>query len=798
MIIIKRAWFTLILLSLLTACDGGAKREEQYLNRAQLFYEANNYEKAVLEARNVLQINPNSADARYLLGLIAEADNDLSTAFNFFSAAVQADSRHVKSLNKLASYYIRSRDFAKGQEQIDVVFSIDSNNIDALANTAVLHASKNENEKAILKAQQVLSLEPGNVVATTVLTNLYAQENPDLAMDVITKSIANQTENESLKLLKLRLLITQNKSEEVVQLYKELITEYPEKLFYSLQLSKYYLQLQTISVEERKKLAEKVLTDLIADNPEKDRPKLWLVEYVIRHVNKDQGIELLEDFISYQPEKALLRDGLVQLYIANGDLNKAKQLYLSVIEKDKKSAGAIEARNRLVGIAMAENDSDLASSLLEEVFSLDADNVQALIHRARLNISNNLLDDAIEDLNLSLKRNPESIAALQLLANVYEMKSLIDMALISYQQLLTYQPNNVPALINSAKILLAKNDLDESLRRLEYAAQIDDSNPEVARLLVDLYSREQRWKDAISISEKLLDSDQYRAEGYYLQGRIFLRQKSFAQALPVLEKAIELQPSSVETLSALIAAHLALEQTDQALNFVNRHVQLYPDHIHAKEVLASLYARLNEFDNGIEILEILLAQNPERLSAYTLLARLYLSSGQGDRVIPFYQQAIAKNPKAVALRLSLAETYVRQNDVDKAIESYEELLKIHPDSKVAKNNLASLLLDYADVTENASRITELTKELASSETPAFLDTAGWAQYKLGNYSQAIVLLDAAIENGGNEAVFHYHLGMAYFKNNLKVQAKEHLEQALSRQSSPVYWRQDAQEILKKL
>ena len=59
------------------------------------------------------------------------------------------------------------------------------------------------------------------------------------------------------------------------------------------------------------------------------------------------------------------------------------------------------------------------------------------------------------------------------------------------------------------------------------------------------------------------------------------------------------------------------------------------------------------------------------------------------------------------------------------------------------------------------------------------DTVGWLQYKLGNYPQAVALLQDAVRKGGTAPVYRYHLGMAYFKSDMKPQAREELELALT-------------------
>jgi Flp pilus assembly protein TadD len=51
-------------------------------------------------------------------------------------------------------------------------------------------------------------------------------------------------------------------------------------------------------------------------------------------------------------------------------------------------------------------------------------------------------------------------------------------------------------------------------------------------------------------------------------------------------------------------------------------------------------------------------------------------------------------------------------------------------------------------------------------------------YKRGIYTRAITYLQEAREKSPNNAIIHYHLGMAYYKNGEGAKAKEELKRSL--------------------
>ena len=63
--------------------------------------------------------------------------------------------------------------------------------------------------------------------------------------------------------------------------------------------------------------------------------------------------------------------------------------------------------------------------------------------------------------------------------------------------------------------------------------------------------------------------------------------------------------------------------------------------------------------------------------------------------------------------------------------------------------------------------------------PQFQDTLGWAQYRRGEFKNAISTLEAAAAKVPNAAVVHYHLGMSYAAAGQSEKAAEQLKTALA-------------------
>ena len=89
-------WLTVAAVLLLVgACDDPAEREQSFMDSAKSLYEAGDHDKARLDFRNALQINPNNVDARYHVALIDEQKGDLQAALGIPASTL---SHHISRL----------------------------------------------------------------------------------------------------------------------------------------------------------------------------------------------------------------------------------------------------------------------------------------------------------------------------------------------------------------------------------------------------------------------------------------------------------------------------------------------------------------------------------------------------------------------------------------------------------------------------------------------------------------------------------------------------------------------------
>src|SRR5262252_7919812 len=91
---------------LVAACGGKEERLQSHLNKGRTLLAEYEYDKANVEVRNVLQIDPRSGDAYQLAAQIWERQNDLPKAFGAYFKAVELSPANIDAKAALGRYYL--------------------------------------------------------------------------------------------------------------------------------------------------------------------------------------------------------------------------------------------------------------------------------------------------------------------------------------------------------------------------------------------------------------------------------------------------------------------------------------------------------------------------------------------------------------------------------------------------------------------------------------------------------------------------------------------------------------------
>lgn len=776
----------------LAACGGGEERQQKYLARAQEHLESGNYDKARVDLKNVLQINPNNAEAYYVMALVEEKQQNWPLVFGNLNKAVELAPSDLEANIKLGKMYMLSGNLEKAREQADKVLALAPEDAGVLGLRAVVEFREGDREKAGQSALESLNRDPANEFALLVITEAYQGERAEEALALIDKGLAAAPSNTGIRLLRIRVLESLDRQDDVIAEYRQLIESNPENVAYLGKLVDFYVA--NGSSED----AEQVLRAQVTAYPEDNQLKMLLARFLLLNQGGEVAVAELEKMLQQDPRNEELRAALGGQLALMGEIDRAEAVYKQTFEFDTRGAGSQMARNQLTGLAISRQDYEQARRWNREALEIEPENPEALTNRARMKMIEGDYPQAIPDLRMALRASPESVPTLLLLAEAQQKDRAINLALDNYRAVLTLQPGNLIALYQSAVILAGQENYAAAEANIESILAQQPSNVMAINLLAEIYSRQQRWDDAQLLVDRLAASEQTAALGDVMTARLELRQGNFDRAIELAESALQQNDKLTSAVSIKAQALAAKGDTAGAIVYLEAYLTEHADSGALYDALAQLYLNSKQADKAVAAYKVAIERAPERIQSYINLARVLQYRGTPEEIIQVYQGGITSNPENVLLKLELSNRFQLAGDYDKALALLEEAHALDATEDAVKNNLAGLLIDHYPTEENLRRAQELTFGFAESGNPPLIDTLGWLQYKQGNIPQAINLLVAAQRAGGQGPDYWYHLGMAYYKNGQLELAKEQLAKVVEAEDTGFYGRAEAQKVYDSL
>ena len=282
----------LMLVGLIAACSSGEDRQEKYLERAQAYFEEGDIDKARIEARNVLQINPKNTAARQLLGEISYDDGDIRKAYGMFLSVLDENPDNIAAHTSMAKIYIAVKDYDKTIEHSNSILAIESDNALVLGYKALALAGQGNIAKAEEVAAEALLLDPGSTEALGVMVQKYFNEKSnEKGLAVLERGqLANPDEVRIIS-MKISLLENMGKTEAVEAELIGLADKFPEESRYTQTLAKYYVR------ESNLDAAEAALRGFADNNEDDISAKLSIISFLLQQRSKEQAIQQAETYL---------------------------------------------------------------------------------------------------------------------------------------------------------------------------------------------------------------------------------------------------------------------------------------------------------------------------------------------------------------------------------------------------------------------------------------------------------------------------------------------------------------------
>ena len=763
----------LLLTLALGGCGGAETRRGGHMERGQEYFVAGNYEKARVEFRNALQVAPEDAEARFMNARVAEKLGNVADAARLYQGTIDVSPDHVKARAALGRLFVFGGAPERAMTVIEPGLAKHPDDAELLTVRGAARVQLKDRDGAMADAEQAVKLAPDSENAVALLASLYQQTGQSArAVEIIRTVLEKVPSSVDLRQVLASLYASGGDTALAEEQLKQVVQLKPEELRYRVQLALSYVRGKKLDE------AERTLDEAVKALPESTEAKLGYVDFLVSQRSPERGMKALQDFIAREPKNYELQFGLGALQQRTNHVDDALATYRGVVAADKEGVQGLSARLRIAAIHVGARRFDEASKLVAEVLAKNPQDNDALILRGNLALEKNDPASAIADLRAVLRDQPRAVGLLRTLARAYLANGDTALAEDSLRSAMEVAPTDVPVRIELAQLLTQTGRAGPAVAMLEETVKSAPGNVAAREALVRGYIGAKDLESGRRAAEDLKLTAPDHANGPYLAGLIAHAQHRFDDAQREFEKALQLQPTAMDALTALTRLDAGRGRAAIAVARLQPIIQAEPKNAFVRNLLAEVYVATKEPAKAIEPLTQAVQIAPSWWIPHRNLALAKLALGDNAGAVAAYEAGLKVTDYQPTLATDLATLYEGQNRIDDAIRLYDELHKRYPRLDVASNNLAMLLITYKQDQASLDRARDLSAPFATSGVGAYLDTHGWVRFKRGEFNQALPVLERAAAESPDSRVVRFHLGMALYKSGQRDQAITNLEKAL--------------------
>jgi len=763
---------TLVLCSvlMLTAC--AEDDPQKFIEEGKVLFEKGEMESAKVQFKNAIQINPKLAKAYYGLALIEEKEKAWPAMKKNLQDTLAIDPNHLDAHVKLGLIERLSGQVDKAKEQVALALKLNPDDINAMLLEASIQNDEGHKDKSMQLVEKILEKDPLNVEAISSKASiLLSYKRYDEALIVLNHGIEVYPEELGLDMIKIQLHKEQGDDEAVIQDFEILIPKHSDNK------TLYYSQLKALLDMGKSKKAEEALRKAIDAFPSDTDMKLIMIAQIERR-DLAEAEKLLKEFIVAQPESYQLKSRLAELYIVNQRVSDAEPVLKDIVAADPIGKDGLNAKIRLADLAWIQKDKETANELVEEVLAIDSGNGNALLLRAQLRLDNKQADDAISDLRIVLRDQPDSDQAMISMANAYLFKREFEVAESYWRKALEVNPKNPDAIIPLVTVLINRGEVGRAVGLLNKSIKTSSNDPVLQELLVKLYVSQKDWVSAEAAIGALKKLPQNTVATQMLEGMLAKSRGGYEQAIKIYKEIISNQPGVIAAFKELGEIYQSTGRGNDWVEYLKGYIKQNPDKVFAYNMLGRAYAIEKKWSEAREILEKALLVESKSQETYSVLAAVQLQQGESKGVTETYRKGLIAFPDNPVLLMKLAKQHERMKDFGEAIAIYDNLLKQYPNNLQIVNNLAYLLVEFGDEVADQKRALLLVEQLKDVGDPYLLDTYGWVLFKVGDVDKAAQIMKKVVSIAPENALFRYHLGEVYYAAGDHGASKIELEKSL--------------------
>ncbi len=523
------------------------------------------------------------------------------------------------------------------------------------------------------------------------------------------------------------------------------------------------------------------------------------------------AIDQYEQIVKLDPDSVDDHLLLGRLYRLNNDLQKAENELKIAIKLDPSSEEAVTT------LAMLYTDEgDTAHAL--KVLSSVPDTAKSAKLYAALGAAYEQRKEyksAIDAYKHSIVLDRDNLDSIRGLAENYLNDGQLDAALEQYKVIADSNPEDAQTYIRIAEIYRREGKYDLALENLKRADTLVPDTMDVPYSMAAVYQAQGRYDEAIKLLQDLVKKTEKTEAGssngdrnnraIFIErlGMVYREQENYSAAIDTFRKMLTLGDENTrQGYQEIIDTYREAKQWPQATAAAKEAVQKLPNDRDLRMVLDAQLADMGQVDQAVADIRSMIKGGPEDRDIYVRLGIIYTRAKRWNdaaEALNKAEQLSAKADDKSYVYFLRGDLYQRQKMFDQADTEFRKVLAVSspndPQSAATLNYLGYM---------NADRGVKLDESLnfikqAVAFDPnngAYLDSLGWAYFKLAKYDLAEDNLNKAAVHMSYDPTVQEHLGDLYQKTGRLKLAAAHWDRAVQEWNKTVPAEQDSDAFAK--
>jgi putative PEP-CTERM system TPR-repeat lipoprotein len=633
---------------------------------------------AIALARKGLKRSGNAPFVRFLLAQSLAADQQFTEANELLRGLLADSVRAPEIYLLLARIDLARNQFGTAESYLTEVLALDRNNGEARKLLAILRLRGNQFSEARSVLVQARDREKNQDSATLELLGLAAlgEDRADDAVAYLERALEVDPDNERLKLQLAAAKLKMGDTSSAVSMLEGLPAG---------QEGNYARERLLISAHLRDGDTAEALAEakrLATEHPKDSAAHVINGVTLARAGSPEVAEEEFLEALNLAPDNAEIRFQLAALAVAQKQFQKAEKQLLKIL-----ATNPDHVRAMLGMAALAETQANETSTVewLAKAYQASDNDPRIAIALAGRYAKREQPQKALE-LLAQTDREQKDPSVLLTRAQLRWRLGERERALADLEALSDVAPEWAEGHFLRARAyaeLGRPNDADAAIRRV---IELDPTHVRATTYLALDAMAKGREEEAHQLAKRLQESEDTRAEGLSLEGRIFAIEKDFTRAANAFDRSLELELTRTAAIGS--ADTRARAGLPEALDPLRRWVSQNPKDLGARRLLAVRYQHGGREREAAREYRAILTEAPDDVTSLNNLATLLGDLGDEGGATKLARKAHELAPENPAIADTLGWILVRSDSVEEGMALLQQAGQALPDVPEIKYHLA--------------------------------------------------------------------------------------------------------------